>query len=90
LAAVVFLVAACSQNSGTARGVVIDVAGDLTEVMAFTLLVEGEELTFHPVADGDYPYPLSHLREHLRDGSPILVTWERVDGQLRALGLRDA
>lgn len=71
-------------------GVVIAVEGTLSEVSSFTLLVEGDELTFEPVPDGDYPYPLSHLREHLRDGSPIFVTWERVDGALRALALEDA
>jgi hypothetical protein len=81
---------ACSQDSGTVMGVVIAVDGDLSEVSSFTLLVEGDELTFQPVPDGDYPYPLSHLREHVRDGSPILVTWERVDGELRALALEDA
>ena len=71
-------------------GVVIAVEGTLNQVTSFTLLVEGDELTFQPVPDGDYPYPLSHLREHLRDGNPILVTWERSDGELRALALADA
>lgn len=71
-------------------GVVIAVEGTLNQVTSFTLLVEGDELTFQPVPDGDYPYPLSHLREHLRDGNPILVTWERSDGVLRALALADA
>lgn len=84
------LLLACSQNSGTAMGIVIAVDGTLSEVSSFTLLVEGDELIFEPVAGGDYPYPLSHLREHLRDGSPIFVTWERVDGVLRALALEDA
>lgn len=89
LIGLLFLLASCSPNSGTAMGVVLAVEGDLTEVSSFTLLVEGDELTFQPVADGDYPYPLSHLREHLRDGSPILVTWERVNGELHALALKD-
>jgi len=71
-------------------GVVIAVEGTLTDVSSFTLLVEGDELTFQPVHEGEYPYPLSHLREHVRDGSPILVTWERVDGELRALAVEDA
>ncbi|HEY7583524.1 MAG TPA: hypothetical protein VIB78_07900 [Acidimicrobiia bacterium] len=85
-----FVLLACTSNSGTAMGVVIAVDGTLSEVNSFTLLVEGDELTFEPVPDGDYPYPLSHLREHMRDGSPIFVTWERVDGVLRALALEDA
>ena len=71
-------------------GVVVAVEGNLNQVTSFTLLVEGDELTFQPVPDGDYPYPLSHLREHLRDGNPIVVTWERSDGVLRALALADA
>ncbi|MGH8923231.1 MAG: hypothetical protein ACRDWA_01085 [Acidimicrobiia bacterium] len=88
-AAAVILLTACSQDSGTVMGVVIAVEGDLSEVSSFTLLVEGDELTYQPVADGDYPYPLSHLREHMRDGSPIRVTWEKVGDDLHALRLED-
>jgi len=83
------LATACSQGSGTVLGVVIDVNGDLEEVRSFTLLVEGDEMTFFPVSDGDYPYPLSHLRDHLRDGVPVRVAWERRDGELVALKLDD-
>jgi hypothetical protein len=88
LAAFAFL--ACTQNGGTAQGVVVAVEGDLTEVSSFTLLVEGDQLTFVPVPEGDYPYPLSHLRDHLRDGAPVLVTWERSGDKLLALKLEDA
>ena len=41
--------AACTQTSGTARGVVTSVDGTLEEVDSFVVLAEGEELEFAPV-----------------------------------------
>jgi sporulation protein YlmC with PRC-barrel domain len=87
--AAAFLATACSQSSGTVIGVVIDVNGDLEEVRSFTLLVEGDEMTFVPSSEGEYAYPLSHLRDHLRDGIPVRVGWERRDGELIAVRLDD-
>lgn len=83
------LVVACAQTSGTSRGIVLEVEGSLEEVNSFTVLVEGEELTFVPVQAGDYDFPLSHLREHQRTGEPILVTWELEDRTRKALALAD-
>lgn len=83
------LLVACAQTSGTARGVVIGVEGSIEEITSFTVLVEGEEITFVPVEGGDYDFPLSHLREHQRTGEPILVTWEIEDGTRLALTLTD-
>ena len=79
----------CSQTSGTARGVVTSVDGTLEEVTSFVVLVEGAELEFAPVADGDYDFPLSHLREHQRTGEPVLVGWEIVGSVRYALTLAD-
>jgi hypothetical protein len=81
--------AACTQTSGTARGVVTSVDGTLEEVDSFVVLAEGEELEFAPVADGDYDFPLSHLREHQRTGEPVLVGWEIVGSVRYALTLAD-
>lgn len=83
------LLVACAQTSGTSRGIVLGVEGSLEEVTSFTVLIEGEELTFVPVEEGDYDFPLSHLRAHLRTGEPILVTWELDDGSRKALALAD-
>ena len=83
------MVVACAQNGGTILGVVISVDGTLDQITSFTVLVEGDEMRFLPADDGDYPYPLLHLREHLRTGQPVFVTWERRDGQLYAIELRD-
>lgn len=83
------MVVACAQNGGTILGVVISVDGTLDQVTSFTVLAEGDELRFLPADDGDYPYPLSHLREHLRTGQPVFVTWERRDGEMYAIELRD-
>ena len=79
----------CSQDAGTARGIVTSVDGMLQDVTGFSLLVEGSELDFSPVEDGDYDFPLSHLREHQRTGEPVLVGWE-LEGSVRyALTLAD-
>ncbi len=80
---------ACAQTSGTVKGVVISVDGTLDEVDSFTLLVEGDQLIFVPVPEGDYQFPLPHLREHQRSGSPVLVGWELVGTVRYALTLAD-
>lgn len=85
----VALLVGCAQQGGTVRGIVVGVDGDLTAVESFTLLVEGDKMTFVPVAEVTYPFPLSHLREHLRDGTPIAVTWERSGETLLALAIAD-
>ena len=46
---------ACTQAGGTYQGVVVAVEGDLTEVSSFTLLVEGDQLTFVPVPEATTP-----------------------------------
>lgn len=83
------VLASCSQTSGTARGVVASVDGTLDEVTSFVLLADGSELEFTPVADGEYDFPLSHLREHQRTGEPVLVGWEIVGSVRYALTLAD-
>jgi len=85
----VAVVMACTQSSGTARGIVTSVDGTLEEVTAFTVLVEGEEWRLLPVADGDYDFALPHLREHRLTGQPVLVGWEIVDNVRYALSLAD-
>ena len=84
------LSAACSQASGTIVGPVIAVDGDLTEVRSFTVLVEGDPMVFVPIAEGDYAFPLTHLREHLRDGTPVRVGWERRGDQFASTSVEDA
>ncbi|CAN5201454.1 hypothetical protein BH18ACT5_BH18ACT5_09900 [soil metagenome] len=88
LAALLLLVA-CSQNSGTVLGVVTEVEGDLSAVQRFAVLVEGETMTFVPAEEGEFDYPLTRLREHLRDGSPIRVTWERDGDRNLAVAVGD-
>ena len=84
------LAAACSQTTGTIVGPVIAVDGDLTEVRSFTVLVEGDQMVFVPIPEGTYAYPLSHLREHLRDGTPVRVGWEKRGEQFAATSVEDA
>jgi hypothetical protein len=81
---------ACSSPSEDAmHGIVVEVTGDLNEVEAFTVLVDGERVQFLPAPDGDHAFPLSHLQDHLRSGEPILVGWELVDGDYRATSIED-
>lgn len=91
LAGVLALMVACSPaTSGTTKGIVIDVEGNLTDITQFTVLAQGDRVTFHPVANGEYDFPLAHLREHMRTGEPVLVGWEREDdGVMVALSLTD-
>ena len=90
LAALILLtLAACAQTSGTVKGPVVSVEGDLDSVAGFVVLVEGDEWRFVPVPDGDYAFPLQHLREHQRTGQPVLVGWEMRDGTRYALSLAD-
>ena len=91
LAVVVMLLGlvACNQTEGTARGVVTSVDGSLEDVSSFVVLVEGSELEFTPTTDGEYDFPLSHLREHQRTGEPVLVGWEIVGSVRYALSLAD-
>ena len=91
LAVVVMLLGlvACNQTEGTAHGVVTSVDGSLEDVSSFVVLVEGSELEFTPTTDGEYDFPLSHLREHQRTGEPVLVGWEIVGSVRYALSLAD-
>lgn len=83
---------ACSgstKTSGTSRGVVVSVEGSFEDITGFTVLVEGEEVRYVPVEDGDYAFPLPHLREHQRNGDPVLVGWELREDVHYALSLDD-
>lgn len=83
------MLVACSQTSGTVRGPVTGVDGDLTRVTSFSVFVEGDTWEFVPVEDGDFAFPLPHLREHQRTGEPVLVAWELVEDVRYALSLED-
>ena len=78
------------SDSGQLTGIVIAVDGDLTDVRSFEVLSDGDRFVFEPSPDGDFAFPLSHLREHLRTGEPIAVEYETVDGVLMAMRVSDA
>jgi len=74
----------------TVTGAVIAVDGDLSAVSSFTVLAEtGAELTFSPSPDGDYAFPLPHLRDHLRSGEPVRVSYVDAGGTLLAVAVTD-
>lgn len=90
LAAVLLL--ACGDNGGTSVvGVVVDYQGDLLTVDTFTLLTaDGDEFEFVPAADGDFSFPLPHLREHLAIGDPISVRYVEDGERYVAVAVDDA
>ena len=89
LAAALVVVASCSPTSGTVRGPVVSVEGDLTEVTSFSVLVEGDMLRFLPIDDQNYGFPLQHLAEHQRTGDAVVVGWELRDDVRYALSIED-
>lgn len=82
------MVAACSSQ-GEVIGLVTSVDGDLEQIQSFVVLVDGIEYVFVPAADGDFAFPLSHLREHLRSTDPVRVTYQEMEGRLMATTVDD-
>ena len=96
LAVAAIAVAGCSSatttSDNTLTGVISEVTGDLTSVSAFVVLDEdGSSHKFVPVEgllfEGG---PLSHLREHIVTGDPVVVTFESgAGGELIAVHVVD-
>jgi hypothetical protein len=85
------MLASCGQtDQGTVEGLVIDVQGDLSAVTAFSVLTEDGTEVFVPATDGDFAFPLQHLREHILSGIPVVVFWEIRDGVKFAVLVDDA
>ena len=86
------VLAACgpSADQGTIEGLVVDVQGDLSAVTEFSVLTEDGTQVFVPSEDGDFAFPLPHLREHIISGVPVVVFWEDHHGQKVAVFVDDA
>ena len=71
-------------------GVITRVEGDGEAIRGFTLEVglETYEIRVDPVRD--YGFPLTHLREHERDGAPVHCDLEERAGELYAVTIEDA
>jgi hypothetical protein len=99
VAVLVGVLAACSGGDQIATGTVVAVEGDLTTVTSFDVQVEGGgRMTFVPepgltrfAADesGEGAH-LTHLRDHLRDGHPVMVTYRVEDGVNVAIRVEDS
>ncbi len=88
--------AGCStepEAANTIEGVVIEVAGDISTVDTFVILgTDGSNHQFTPQPGLLYHGgPLSHLREHIVTGIPVIVTFATGDnGQLIATEVVDS
>ena len=88
--AAALVVAFLPSGSGHLTGLVTAVDGDLTTVRSFEVLSDGDRFSFRPAPEGDFAFPLGHLRDHLRTGEPIDVEYEEVEGSLIAHRITDA
>lgn len=96
VAVAVALLSGCSGSGvpqgSSVTGVITEVSGDITVVTAFVVLDgDGSSHRFSPAPgllfDGG---PLTHLREHVVTGHPVVVTFERgTDGELIAVAVED-
>lgn len=74
-----FLLVSCAPSSATVRGIVVSVDGDISDVTSFDVRADGEIIRFTPAEDGDFDFALVHLRDHLRNGEPVVVGFELLD-----------
>jgi hypothetical protein len=90
LAAVVVL-GACGGSTRSIEGRLVDFDGDLAEVRSFSIVTEsGAGFTFTPAPDATFHGgPLTHLREHLISGEPVVVFYTQNDGAFVAVGVED-
>jgi hypothetical protein len=88
--AVLLLTSCGADDRGTIEGLVVDVQGDLTSVTEFTVLTDNGQMRFIPAQDGDFAFPLPHLREHIISGVPVVVFWEDREGTRVAVLVDDA
>lgn len=90
MAAVAMLVSACSTPTpNQVTGIVTEIDGDLTTVISFEVFADGRTWRFEPAPDGDFAFPLPHLRDHLRAGDPIVVTYIDDTDPLMATAISD-
>lgn len=82
------LLTACGAQ-GEVRGLVTAVDGDLDSVTSFTVQADGISYVFVPAADGEFDFPLPHLREHLRSTEAVLVTYRDAGDRLEATAVAD-
>jgi hypothetical protein len=93
--AVGLAVSSCSTagvGNDALSGVITEVNGDLTSVAGFVVLAEdGSSHRFTPVNGLRFEGgPLTHLRDHVVSGQPVVVTFERgPDGELIAVHVED-
>lgn len=95
--AMILLVSGCSTvddpSDNMLSGIISEVSGDLATVTGFVVL--GEDGSSHRFTPTDGLLfeggPLTHLREHVVTGQPVVVTFELgASGELVAVRVEDA
>lgn len=91
-AAVVVALAACGDATTRVEGRIVEFDGDLTAVRSFVLLTErGDRIEFRPGPEATFHGgPLTHLRDHLVSGEPVVVFYEGSADEARVVSVEDA
>lgn len=91
VAGLLVVLAGCGSSDLSVEGRLVDFDGDLTTVRSFELIsTDGEQLRFIPDVDATFHGgPISHLRDHLVSGEPIIVFYEERGGDLVATSVED-
>ena len=83
---------ATSPSTATLIGSVVDVDGNLSTIDRFTLRTpDGSDMTLAVGDDASFDGgPMSHLRDHLRSGAPVIVEYTVDNGTNTAQRVADA
>jgi len=80
-----------SDSNTTVVGVVVDYQGDLLRVDSFVVrTASGAEIELRPAQNGDFAFPLPHLREHMTTADPVEVTFIGEGDSMMAIAVSDA
>lgn len=92
IVALAVAISACGGPAPAIEGRLIDVVGGIEAIERFVVVTEvGESLEFVPGPGATFDGgPLSHIRDHLISGEPVVVSYEERDGVLIATAIEDA
>jgi hypothetical protein len=98
-AALLLVGAACAGDDAVSRGedvpsvvngLITSIAPAQGDIESFTIEQDGTSYEIKIADDVDYGFDLEHLREHLEDELPVIVTVEDREGAAVATTIEDA